>query len=145
MVDDVVPSNQVKSHVSHEDCRREPRIAVRTPIRLTVLSAPNIPAIEGRCYDCWTDDLSWRGVRFRVHTRVPLAAILKMDIELLDRGDGSFLHMGRVAWEQEFEEDGLISRWLGVEITETIGDEDCIRRWRQLIGDLQCVAALADV
>jgi len=113
--------------------RRWPRISRRNRISLTILSAPEAPVLEGRRYYCWTEDLSIGGVRFQVHSRVPLASLLKMDIKLEDSADGSFVHVGRVAWEQEFEDNGLVSRWLGVEITETLGGEEREHRWHQMI------------
>ena len=129
-----------KRTIANDERRRWPRVARRNRISLTILSAPEALSLEGRRYYCWTEDLSLGGIRFRVHSRVPLGAVLKMEIQPDQVADSSFVHIGRVAWEQEFEENGLVSRWLGVEISETLGGEERIRRWHHMI----CGAQLAD-
>ena len=115
------------------DRRRWPRLEGRNRVSVTVISSPEFPALEGRRYYCWTEDISAGGLRFRVHSKVPPGAILKLDVSLEADPHTAFVHMGRVAWQQEFDDNGLISRWLGVEITETLGGEERFMRWRQLI------------
>ena len=130
-------SKVLKTEIKPDDRRRWQRVAARSRVSVMVVSAPEVPSLEGKRYYCWTEDISAGGLRFRVHSKVPLAAILKLDVQLEGSPQGSFLHMGRVAWEQEFEENGLVSRWLGVEITETLGGEDRFWRWQNLIEGLR--------
>ncbi len=130
-------SKILQAEIEPDDRRRWQRVAARSRVSVMVVSAPELPNLEGKRYYCWTDDISAGGLRFRVHSKVPLAAILKLDIQLDDVPQGSFMHMGRVAWEQEFEDHGVVSRWLGVEITETLGGEDRFRRWQSLIEGMQ--------
>ena len=124
-----------------KDRRRWPRVAERNRISLVVTSSPNAPTVEGRRYYCWTEDVSYGGIRFCVHSHVPLGSVMKMDVDTADSGYGSFLHVGRVVWEQEFEDGGLVSRWLGVEITETLGGQERTQLWGEMIRQL---AALPD-
>ena len=124
---------------SHER-RRWPRVLGRNRVSLVVVSAPDNPMLEGRRYCCLTEDVSVGGVRFRLHSHVPLSSVLNMDIQMENSADGSFVHMGRVAWEQEFEEEGVVARWLGVEILTTFGGEARKRRWHEVIATLQQAA-----
>jgi hypothetical protein len=125
-------------HVSelNAERRRWPRVEGRHGLGLTVLAAPGLPAVEGRHYACQTEDLSAGGFRFRIETRLPLSTLLRMDVNLADVCGESFVHIGRVAWEQEIELDTQVTNWLGVEITETIGGEERALKWRAVIEDL---------
>ncbi len=124
--------------VKPDERRRWPRVTSRNRVCVTVMASPDVPQLEGHCYYCWTQDVSVGGLKFEVHSHVPLGAILKLDIQLegpkVDKA--AFQHMGRVAWEQEFEDGGLITRWLGVEITETLGASERFHQWQRLVDGL---------
>lgn len=96
---------------------------------VTVLSAPDVPHIESRSYYCWTKDLSASGMRFCVHSRVPAGAILKLEV-IFDEPREMFRHIGKVMWAQEFNDDGVISNWLGVQISETLGGDARLSIWK---------------
>ncbi len=102
--------------VDNPDNRRQyMRFEDRRRVTVTVLSAPDSPQIESRNYFCLTRDLSAGGLRFCVHSRVPVGTILKLEI-MFD--------------EQEFIDTDVTSNWLGVQITETLGGESRSARWK---------------
>lgn len=111
-----------------EDRREHPRFEERNRVTVTVLSAPDVPQIERHSYFCWTRDLSAGGMRFCVHSRVPVGAILKLEV-MFDTPYEIFHHIGKVMWAQEFAEGGVSSNWLGVQITETLGGEARFAVW----------------
>ncbi len=119
--------------VTPEDRRQHPRFEERNRVTVTVLSAPDVPQIESYSYYCWTRDLSVGGMRFCVHSRVPVGSILKLEVMFDDPRD-VFRHIGKVMWVQEFEDDGLISNWLGVQITETLGGDPRFDVWTFRVG-----------
>lgn len=118
--------------VKPSDRRQYPRVEERNRVTVTVLSAPDVPQIESRSYYCWTRDLSAGGMRFCVHSRVPVGAIVKLEV-LFDDPRETFWHIGKVMWVEEFDEEGIVSNWLGVKITETIGGEARFSVWRLCI------------
>jgi len=109
--------------------RQYTRFEDRRRVMVTVLSAPDSPQIESRNYFCWTRDLSAGGLRFCVHSRVPVGTILKLEI-MFDEPQELFRHIGKVMWEQEFIDTDVTSNWLGVQITETLGGESRSARWK---------------
>ena len=117
---------------SMSDKRRHERFEERNRVAVTVLSAPEAPHIEHRTFYCWTHDLSESGLKFCVHSPVPIGALLDLEITFKDPVV-RFRHLGRVMWEQEFEEDHVISNWLGVRFTETVGGDDAAAKWAAMI------------
>lgn len=111
-----------------EDRREHPRFEERNRVTVTVLSAPDVPQIESHSFYCWTRDLSAGGMRFLVHSRVPVGSILKLEV-MFDTPHEVFRHIGKVMWAQEFVEDGVRANWLGVQITETLGGEARFAIW----------------
>lgn len=124
------------------DRRLYPRFEERSRVMVTVLSAPEAPQIESRSYYCWTRDLSVAGMRFCVNSRVPVAAILKLEV-LFDEPREIFRHIGKVMWTQEFNDDGIISNWLGVHITETLGGDARLATWMVCIARKPPIADLS--
>ncbi len=110
------------------DKREFDRLEERNRVTVTVLSAPEAPEIERKSFYCWTHDLSVGGIRFCVHTHVPMGAILKLEVVFTEPHE-IFRHIGQVMWEQEFEEEGILSSWLGVKFTETLGGEPRMGAW----------------
>ena len=115
--------------------RNSPRLEERSKVTVTVLSSPEAPEIERKSFYCWTHDLSEGGLKFTVHTHVPIGAVLKLEVVFIKGSKDVFRHIGRVMWEQEFEEEGVISNWLGVKFTETLGGEERIAEWASIIYD----------
>ncbi len=113
--------------------RKSPRIEERNKVTITVLSSPEAPEIERKTFYCWTHDLSEGGLKFTVHSRVPIGAVLKLEVVFIKGSQTVFRHIGRVMWEQEFEENDIISNWLGVKFTETLGGEERLAEWKQII------------
>ena len=125
--------NNEEKHNSNEDKRKTPRIEEKSKVTVTVLLSPEAPEIEGKSFYCWTRDLSEGGLKFAVHSHVPIGALLKLEIEFLDGPKVEFQHNGNVMWEQEFNEDGIISNWLGVKFTETLDGEERLSDWNRVI------------
>ncbi len=100
---------------------------------VTVLSSPEAPEIERKSFYCLTHDLSVGGLKFAVHSHVPVGAVLKLEVVFQDNSEGGFQHIGRVMWEQEFDENGIISSWLGVKFTETLGGKARLMEWERVI------------
>ena len=120
--------------------RRWPRLEERKHTNIVVVSAPFAPMLEGRRYCCFTEDLSVGGVRFCLDSDIPLSSILRMDIEMDGPDGGVIQHMGRVAWEQEFENGANGARWLGVEIIETLGGVESLQHWQRVASGRNGVA-----
>jgi hypothetical protein len=117
-----------------EEQRAHPRADGRKRVSVTVLSAPEVPRLEHHTFHCWTADLSAGGLRFCVHSNVPVGARLKLEITL--DGDGtSFQHIARVMWRQQFEEETVVSNWLGIKILETLGGSAKTDQWQQLVAE----------
>ncbi len=115
-----------------QDRRLHPRTMCRNRVAVTVISAPEAPQIESRTYYCWTHDLSASGLRFSVHTKVPVGAILKLEI-IFDTPREVFRHIGKVVWQQACCDEGVMSSMLGVHITETLGGDVRFSFWRHCI------------
>ena len=112
--------------------REHNRLEERNRVTVTVISAPEAPEIERKSFFCWTHDLSVGGLKFCVHTHVPMGALLKLEVVFADPCE-EFRHIGQVMWEQEFEEDGVLSSWLGVKFTETLGGEPRLATWAEIL------------
>ena len=87
--------------------REHNRLEERNRVTVTVISAPEAPEIERKSFFCWTHDLSVGGLKFCVHTHVPMGALLKLEVVFADPPE-EFRHIGQVMWEQEFEEEGVL-------------------------------------
>ena len=127
--------NDKNQNMSNEDKRETPRLEERNKVTVTVLSSPEAPEIERKNFHCWTRDLSVGGLKFTVHSHVPIGAVLKLEVSFMTEGGEAFRHIGKVMWEQEFEEDGIISSWLGVKFTETLGGDARLKDWERIIND----------
>jgi hypothetical protein len=112
--------------------RKSPRLEERDKVTVTVLSAPDAPMIEHKKFHCWTYDLSEGGLKFKVHSNVPIGVIVGVEVLFLSDG-GVFEHIGKVGWEREFDEDGLTARELGIKFTETVGGESKAAEWKAAI------------
>jgi hypothetical protein len=108
------------------------RLEERNRVTVTVLSAPEAPEIERKSFYCWTHDLSVGGLKFCVHSHVPMGAILKLEVTFTEPRE-TFRHLGQVMWEQEFEEEGILSSWLGVKFTETLGGDPRLASWASIL------------
>jgi hypothetical protein len=108
--------------------RQSKRLEERNRVTVTVLSAPDAPDIERKSFYCWTHDLSAGGLKFCVHSHVPMGATLKLEVAFKEPSE-TFVHIGQVMWEQEYEEHGILSSWLGVKFTETMGGEARSEIW----------------
>ncbi len=112
--------------------REHPRFEEKNRVTVTVLQAPEAPHLEHRCFYCWTHDLSVTGLKFCVHSAVPIRALLKLEIAFAEP-NVTFVHLGRVMWEQKFEEEGIASIWLGVKFVDMTGDVERATLWTDLI------------
>ncbi len=126
--------NEIRKGVGEEK-RKAPRLEEKNRVTVTVLSSPEAPEIESKSFYCWTHDLSEGGLKFAVHTHVPIGALLKLEVVFLGGSKDGFLHNGNVMWEQEFNEEGIVSNWLGVKFTETLGGAERLAEWSQIIGE----------
>ncbi len=123
---------EIESRPEGTDKRKFDRVEERNRVTVTVLSAPEAPEIERKSFYCWTQDLSVGGLKFCVHTHVPMGAILKLEVTF-EGPEEAFRHIGQVMWEQEFDEQGILSSWLGVQFTETLGGEPRLACWRTIL------------
>jgi len=127
-------SDEVQSDLD-DDKRETPRLEEKNRVTVTVLSSPEAPDIERKSFYCWTHDLSEGGLKFAVHTHVPIGAVLKLEVAFIQGTNEVFRHIGRVMWEQDFDDEGIISSWLGVKFTETLGGEERLNEWARVIGE----------
>ena len=68
--------------MSERERRQDPRVSAEDGVAITVLASPDAPALEGRTFFCVTRDLSVGGLRFCVHTEVPLESMLELRVEI---------------------------------------------------------------
>lgn len=125
------------SSLDSKNRRTDPRFEDRSRVTVTVLSAPDAPLVESHHYFCWMRDLSVTGMRFCVHSRVPVDAILKLEVTFEDPRE-QFLHIGIVMWEKEFVDEGIVSNWIGVKITETDGGTARFNVWKDCVEKNVC-------
>jgi hypothetical protein len=97
-------------------------------VAVTVLSAPEVPDLEGMTFFCRTEDLSINGLRLHVHTHVPLGAMLDMRVAFKDPLR-SFKLSGLVAWGR------LIDRTSAVELGIEFGDVPLVtlEPWKEIV------------
>jgi len=103
-----------------QEQRAHPRLESRDSVVITVLSAPDAPSLEHHQFFCSAKDLSVAGIRFCVHTEVPVGALLELRVDLAAPPD-VFRHVGRVIWTQDVEEDLVLSHLIGVAIDKPLG------------------------
>jgi hypothetical protein len=115
--------------------RVEERIEERDKVTVTVLSSPEAPEIERKNFHCWTRDLSGSGLKFTVHTHVPIGAVLKLEVTFVEDPCETFRHIGKVMWAREFDDNGVISSWLGVKFAETLGGDKRLQDWERIINE----------
>jgi hypothetical protein len=112
--------------------RRLPRLEECDKVTVTVLSSPNAPQIEHKKFHCWTQDLSEGGLKFKAHSYVPIGTTVNVEVLFLS-DSVVFRHLGRVVWEREVNEEGLLVSELGVKFTKIIGGEDQLESWKEAI------------
>lgn len=122
-------------NASNAEKRETPRLEEKNRVTVTVLSSPEAPEIERKSFYCWTHDLSEGGLKFAVHSHVPIGAVLKLEVAFIKGAREVFRHIGRVMWEQEFDDEGVVSSWLGVKFTETLGGKERLSEWASVISD----------
>lgn len=110
--------------------RKNPRVRTEGNVTVTVLTAPDAPMLEGRSFSCTTRDLSAGGLRFCVHTEVPLESALELEVEIASPHD-NYVHLGKVAWVGEISTDGVLEYLLGVRFTQTRDDRET--NWRTFV------------
>lgn len=113
-----------------EERRRHTRVPSKDNVTVTVLAAPQAPALENQKFFCTTSDLSESGLSFHVHTDVPIGAVLELQVEVSDPPD-VYVHKGTVIWTREVPEDLVLVHVLGVKITSTRGKRG--GDWRDVI------------
>ncbi|MDA0323329.1 MAG: PilZ domain-containing protein [Verrucomicrobia bacterium] len=113
-----------------EDRRWHPRVPEEDKVTVTILASPDSLDLEGRTFFCSTRDISAGGLRFCVHSDVPVDAKLELRVELASPVD-VFTHVGRVVWEKELEEDGFFAHYIGVQFVET--KENRQLAWRSMV------------
>jgi hypothetical protein len=113
-----------------EDRRVHPRVTEEDKVTVTILASPDSLDLEGRTFFCSTRDISAGGLRFCVHSDVPVEAMLELRVELVSPVD-VFTHVGRVVWEKEMEEDGFFAHYIGVQFVET--KESRQMAWRTMV------------
>ena len=77
--------------------RKHQRVKELAVISVKVLSAPDIPALEGKSFSCRTTDVSIEGISLRTDTRVPVGAYLELGI-ILSGDSHHYSHTGNVIW-----------------------------------------------
>jgi len=112
--------------------RQSPRFEERDKITVTVLSSPDSPEIEHKKFHCWTQDLSESGLKFKAHSHVPIGSLVNVEILFLSDGE-VFRHVGKVMWEQEFDDNGVMTSELGIKFTKMLGDGNQLESWKAAI------------
>jgi c-di-GMP-binding flagellar brake protein YcgR len=110
--------------------RQDPRVSAEDRVVVMVLAASDAPTLEGKTFFCVTRDLSVGGLRFGVHTEVPLGSMLELRVEVSDANE-SYVHDGKVAWVGEVEIEGIREYLLGVRFVRTRDNRET--KWRSLV------------
>jgi hypothetical protein len=77
--------------------RKHQRVKESAVISVKVLSAPDIPALEGKSFSCRTTDVAIEGLSLLTDIRVPVGAYLELDI-ILSGDSQQYRHTGNVIW-----------------------------------------------
>ena len=101
-----------------EEQRRAPRMEEQDYATVTVISAPEVPALERKTFTCLTRDVSVSGLQFVAFVGPPIGAILHLHVAVL-RPVRAFNHIARVVWTKH-SADATYS--IGVEFTDTQGE-----------------------
>lgn len=112
------------------DRRWNPRVNEQDRVTITVLHAPEAGELEGRVFYCSTRDIAAGGLRFCVHTIVPVASELELRVEAPNPAD-CYVHVGVVVWVREVEEDGMIAYHIGVRFSKTRDNRQIA--WRNMV------------
>ena len=99
-----------------QDRRAHPRLRERDSVAVKILASDVTPELVGRTFFCSTDDLSIEGLRFCVHTEVPLDAVLELRVAMQEPA-AVFTHIGTVVYVKRVENENPFA--IGVHITET--------------------------
>ncbi|MFH0879219.1 MAG: PilZ domain-containing protein, partial [Lentisphaerota bacterium] len=83
---------------------------------------------QNKTFFCSTDDLSVGGLRFCVHTHVPVGAKLELNVALTNPV-ASFKHVGRVVWVREVQQENPFA--VGVQFTESA--PEVLLKWKGLM------------
>lgn len=113
-----------------QERRWNARVNEQDRVTITVLHAPEADELEGRTFFCSTRDISTGGLRFCVHTFVPVASELELRVEVPAPAD-CFVHVGVVVWVREVEEDGMVAYHIGVRFSKTRDNRQIA--WRDMV------------
>jgi len=108
--------------------RGSPRLEEQRSVKVTVLSMPKAPELENKIFECTTEDVSARGLRFYADTALPQGSAIELRLSAAD-SSGAFWHVGRVRWVKPMD-DG-IRYAVGVHFTET--PEATLEAWEEML------------
>jgi hypothetical protein len=111
-----------------QDRRKYPRIREEDSVVVVVLSAPAAHDIENKTFFCSTEDISFDGLRFRIHKGVPAGAILQLLVAVMDP-PRAYKHVGQVVWCREVPENSHYA--IGVKFTGT--PVDILGAWQDMV------------
>ena len=115
---------------NQDERRLEPRLKNTEAVRISVLAAREAPDLEGQIFDRSTRDISAGGLRFTVPRAVPVGAILRLKVDIIEPSD-SYNHVGQVALCESVEEGGEDTSMLGIQILQTLGNRAL--DWRAMV------------
>ena len=87
-----------------QEKRKEPRVQESADVTVEVVSAPDIPGIEGRIFNSNSVDISVNGMQLFIELPIPVGSELKLEI-IFGHDSGCFQHTGIVMWDRELNKD----------------------------------------
>ena len=111
-----------------QERRTNKRVKGKNSVAVKILASKDAPGLVGKTFFCSTDDISSEGLRFCVHTLVPVGSMLELRVAF-SIPPRAFTHIGRVVWEKEV--DGSNPFAIGVKFTETARAE--MLNWKDLV------------
>ena len=118
--------------------RREQRIPARDRIVVTLLSSPGAPHMEHQTLHCTMHDASFGGLNFGTYTYVPVGTTVDISVRTEDTG-ATLRRSGTVVWEQDVQEDIVVSHRMGVRLAPLAPTG--AHQWRRLVEGLQVLSA----
>jgi c-di-GMP-binding flagellar brake protein YcgR len=121
-------NNRLNEKKAGRERRIHPRIRERNSVAVRVVSAPDTPSLVQKVFFCTTEDLSAGGMRFNVHTAVPVNSHLELRVAVKNP-TGAYKHVGRVVWVKEM--DGTQPYAVGVQFTDT--PATTLAAWKEFV------------
>lgn len=113
--------------------RRHPRLFEKVETRVRIQSAPGLPDLEGREFDCSSGDISLGGVRLNLEHPVPAWSLVELEIALSDP-PAKYRFTGTTVWMEQPKTGGKACQ-IGIKLK--ISDNPMTESWKKALDKLK--------